>query len=102
MEWDKFYPKKVLQIGGVKLSTKISHVIFLSRRVIQNLFYPKTYLTYFTLLYEQKAITIRLNGIRSTDIRQLLLNLIQHLSICDGTSHKNTMSCYIKVNSNTI
>ena len=32
MEWDKFYPQKVLQIGGVKLSTQISHV---------NFFYPE-------------------------------------------------------------
>ena len=31
IEWSergKFYPKKVIQIGGVKLSTQISHIIF--------------------------------------------------------------------------
>ena len=25
-EWGKFYPKKVIRNGGVKLSTQISHV----------------------------------------------------------------------------
>ena len=27
-EWDKFYPKKVIQIGGEKLSTQISKKIY--------------------------------------------------------------------------
>ena len=44
--WGKFYPKKVIQIRGLKLSTQISHVNFLSRRVIKKC-YPKTYFTSF-------------------------------------------------------
>ena len=40
--YSKFYPKKVIQIDRVKLSTEISQVKKLSRRVIQKLFYPNS------------------------------------------------------------
>ena len=43
-EWGKFY-KKGIQIGGVKLSTQISHVKY----------YPKNYLTYLTLIQTQNS-----------------------------------------------
>ena len=61
-EWGKFHPKKVIQIGGLKLSTQIGHIKFFIQksyqkkywRVIQKQSYPRIYLTYFTLLYTQK------------------------------------------------
>ena len=53
----KFYPKRVIQIGGVELSTQICDKKVLSARVSQKKFYPNTYMTYLTLLYTQKAIT---------------------------------------------
>ena len=39
--WGKFYPKRVIQNGGSKLSTQISDVKKLFRRVIQSKTYPK-------------------------------------------------------------
>ena len=39
-EWGKFYPKRVIQIGGVELSTPISHV----KKFIQKS-YPKKILS---------------------------------------------------------
>ena len=38
LEWGKFYTKRITQINGVELSTGISYLKKLSRRVIQNIF----------------------------------------------------------------
>ena len=45
-----------IQIGGLELSTQIRAVKILSTRVIPNVFYLNTYMTYLMLLYTQKAI----------------------------------------------
>ena len=52
-QYSKFYPKKVIQIDRVKLSTDISHVKKLSRRVIQIFLDPNS-----TLLILPDFITI--------------------------------------------
>ena len=41
-EWRKFSPKKVIQIGWVKLSTQISHVHFFIQKSYPKKSYPKT------------------------------------------------------------
>ena len=63
-ERGKFYPKKVIQIGGVKLPIHRSRVKFLIQKSYPKKYYPKTYLTYFTLLYTQKAITQKFTTMR--------------------------------------
>ena len=44
--YNKFYPKKVIQIDMVELSTELSHI----KKVIQTS-YPKTFLSKFNLTY---------------------------------------------------
>ena len=56
-EWGKFYPKKVIQIVGLKFSTEISHVKFLIQKFYPKTFLSKIYVTYSKLLYKRKAIT---------------------------------------------
>ena len=66
IQYCKFYPNKVIQIDRLELSTEISHVKKLSRRVIQKLFYPnltllilpdfitviQPYLPYMTIIFD--------------------------------------------------
>ena len=52
--YGKFYPKRIIQISGVELSTKMSHEKKLSRRAIQKIF--RNYKTYSILLYRQNII----------------------------------------------
>ena len=61
MRYCKFYPKKVIQIWGVKLSTQISHVKFFIQKFYPNKLLSKIYVTYSTLLYTQKTITQKLS-----------------------------------------
>ena len=56
-EWGKFYPKKVIQIGGVELSTEIGLVKIFIQKSNPKKSYPKTYLTYLMLLYTQKQLS---------------------------------------------
>ena len=50
LQYSKFYPKKVIQIDRVELSTEISHEKKLSRIVIQIFFsLIQPYLSYLTL-----------------------------------------------------
>ena len=61
--WGKFYPKKVIQIGGVELSTQISHVQFFIQKSYQNKII-QNYETYSALLYRQQTITQQLKIMR--------------------------------------
>ena len=51
-----FIPKKVIQIEGVKLSKEISHVENFIQKSYPKKSYPKTYVTYFTLLYSSQDL----------------------------------------------
>ena len=73
--WGKFYPTIVIQIGGVELSTQISHVIFLSRRVIQKKLI-QNYETFLTLLYKWQIITQKYNIKDIIKYKQLIPNLL--------------------------
>ena len=53
LRYSQFYPKRVIQIDRLELSTEISHVKNLSMRDIQKLFYPN-----LTLLYNSCSTSL--------------------------------------------
>ena len=74
IEWGKFYPKKVIQIVGVKLSTQISDVKFFIQKS-----YPKKILSkdlldlFYVTLYKRSPTFSRQYSIRRKTARILLI-----------------------------
>ena len=61
-EWGKFYPKRVTQIGGVELSTQISHIIFLIQKSYPKNISSKVLLHLFNItLYTKTVIQLILS-----------------------------------------
>ena len=71
-EWGQFYPKRVIQIGGVELSTQISHVKNLSRRVIKKT-YPKLGDLFYLTLYTKIILTSGEPSVNGIDLLALTL-----------------------------